>query len=283
MGGGAFCVIADADVGGTGVAEVAALADDVTWGGGVCVGVDDPELHPKDKPVAVHKAQKAREDNIVGGTYHVCGRIEHEIIMRAKNTREAWIVVSGNMPPKIDALRKLAAAFPSSIRSDARFALQHVLEEGSVHDHSIGLVIMQGEALVIPSRIYFDPPGSAAMASLNPRQRAIVDCVFSRHHDGFLREKHLRALFYSSERFVPPFVIQLLGEYVIEIQQVLAENIDSLRKEPYLSFVAENPAFMELTRKRIISYWDCYHRRVTRHYRDFVGYKVWMVMCGTVP
>lgn len=69
-----FCVLADADAGGKGVAEVTALADDVTWGGGVCVGVDDPELHPRDKPDTTQNPRKTRENNIGGARYHVrCG------------------------------------------------------------------------------------------------------------------------------------------------------------------------------------------------------------------
>lgn len=176
------------------------------------------------------------------------------------------------------ATQPLFRAFPASIHNDVSFVLERMPSEGSVHTVAIGPVSIRGESLTIPSRIYHDEPGSVSVSAVQTRHKVILDCIYSRHHNGFVREKHLRSLIHSTEFFVPPFVVQLLGEYVIEMQQFLAEHIDRFKEEPYATFVAENPAFMELTRKRIISYWDCYYRRVTRNYRDFVGYKVWTVL-----
>jgi len=41
---------------------------------------------------------------------------------------------------------------------------------------------------------------------------------------------------------------------------VVQENVRYLRQETYSRFVAENPAFIRLTRQRAISYWNCYFR-----------------------
>jgi hypothetical protein len=60
---------------------------------------------------------------------------------------------------------------------------------------------------------------------------------------------------------VPPFVIQLAGEYVIEIISAIRDRIDHFDPPLYRSFLIQNPAFYELTRQRIYSYWNCYHRR----------------------
>jgi hypothetical protein len=75
---------ADAETAGAGIAEAEAAADEVTWGGGVCVGVDEPELHPKDKPVAKQMPRKSRAETMVGGKYHVYVRNGSKIAMAVR-------------------------------------------------------------------------------------------------------------------------------------------------------------------------------------------------------
>ena len=65
------------------------------------------------------------------------------------------------------------------------------------------------------------------------------------------------------------------GEYVIEIHRVIESNVDCLGQESYVRFVAENPVFMEATRQRIVSYWDCYFRHVAPKIQDHLAFRVW--------
>lgn len=60
------------------------MADAVTWGGGVCVGVDEPELHPKDKPVATQVPRKRRAETMVGGKYHVLCKKDREFAIAVR-------------------------------------------------------------------------------------------------------------------------------------------------------------------------------------------------------
>lgn len=84
MGGLVGGATADAETAGAGIAEAEAAADEVTWGGGVCVGVDEPELHPKDKPVAKQMPRKSRAETMVGGKYHVYVRNGSKIAMAVR-------------------------------------------------------------------------------------------------------------------------------------------------------------------------------------------------------
>lgn len=70
----------------------------------------------------------------------------------------------------------------------------------------------------------------------------------------------MKAIVTLSLPWVPPFVIQLLGEYVIEIQSLIHKNIDVIMNPIYAQFINDNSEFISLTRQRIISYWNCYHR-----------------------
>ncbi len=39
----------------------------------------------------------------------------------------------------------------------------------------------------------------------------------TRHHNGFFREKYLKQIIKSKEKWVTPFIILLIGKYVFEI------------------------------------------------------------------
>lgn len=56
-------------------------------------------------------------------------------------------------------------------------------------------------------------------------------------------------------------MVQLLGEYVIEIVELIASTIPQATVQNLADFARENPKFMALTRQRATSYWDCYFRR----------------------
>lgn len=95
----------------------------------------------------------------------------------------------------------------------------------------------------------------------------------TRHHDGYVRQRHLEPLVAEPGEWVVPFVVQLLGEYVVEIHEaILARLLPILdrsadAREAYRRFVAANPDFIAVTEARIASYWNCYYRDRFVRYR----------------
>ena len=86
-----------------------------------------------------------------------------------------------------------------------------------------------------------------------------------RHHDGRVRHKALPQILASNAPWTIPFVLQLCGEYVIELgEDVLTSLTRDLPDRPalqkaYKHFAQENPEFISLTEQRAASYWldDC--------------------------
>jgi hypothetical protein len=68
----------------------------------------------------------------------------------------------------------------------------------------------------------------------------------------------LRQLISTDRPWAAPFLVQLLGEYVIEIVEVIAEAVRQATLQNLSDFARENPKFMAITRQRATSYWDCY-------------------------
>lgn len=174
---------------------------------------------------------------------------------------------------------RLMDAFPRCLRTHVEAALL-VVPPGQ-HEHSerhIGPVVLAGEALRIPARIYAPEPATVLLSRLSVTERRVVQCLYTRHHDGRVRQRYLEALLSSDEAWAAPFVVQLLGEYVLEILQVLDRGRNDLVRPAFAGFVAENPAFMILTRQRVVSYWNCYYRHRFPKRPDYPGFRALAVL-----
>ncbi|MDQ3579740.1 MAG: hypothetical protein M3443_19525 [Actinomycetota bacterium] len=123
-------------------------------------------------------------------------------------------------------------------------------------------LILGGDEIAVPGRIY-NPP-LIASRGLSETQKRIVDCIYTRHHDGRVRELSVLPLIDKPKSWMAPFIVMLLGEYVVEIALTIAAGLERLgsaaTREVFAPLTAENPRFMQLTEQRAISYWNCYYR-----------------------
>ncbi|WP_109482341.1 hypothetical protein [Paraburkholderia sp. C35] len=165
----------------------------------------------------------------------------------------------------------LAAAFPEALRSDVG-AVAGLIRSGNVAGHGI-TIIVEGESLNIPYRIYHSPD-EALFTTLNDIQSTVYACVLTRHHDGHVRQRQIERIIASSKPWVAPFVTQLCGEYVIEILDAIEANLPSMDQSTYGAFFRENSLFVRVTRNRMISYWDCYYRWLYKRKSDYVGFRL---------
>jgi hypothetical protein len=79
------------------------------------------------------------------------------------------------------------------------------------------VVCVDEELVSIPYRIYNAELSHDTQQRLSPAQRTVMACMYTRHHDGYVRQRHLEAIVGQAETWVAPFVVQLLGEYVVQI------------------------------------------------------------------
>lgn len=138
--------------------------------------------------------------------------------------------------------------------------------------HTIGSITLRGQALAIPNRIYLPEPGSAGGQGDEQLVRA---CLYTRHHDGFVRERQLQHLLGAEAPiWVLPFVVRLLGEYVIEIVERIAAQADGATSPSAIEFASENTQFLHLTRQRAASAWACYYRSRFRRFSEYPAARV---------
>ena len=92
------------------------------------------------------------------------------------------------------------------------------------------------------------------------RSRSLLHCLYTRHHNGFVRQRHLGFLLASNEVWTAPFVVQLVGEYVLPIVVQIERELGALHEAHFSAFLMENEAFLRLTSARVRSYWNAYFR-----------------------
>ena len=154
------------------------------------------------------------------------------------------------------------------------------LANGQIHEvdsliHLSALTIqLNNEFLAIPYRLYFNEPDKESEHKLTEIQKKILNCIYLRHHDGYLRQRRLENLVDKNEYWVTPFKLQLLGEYVLEILQVLDNDINDESVGNYIMLVSENPKYWQQTESRMISYWNEYYRWKFPMLRKYLGRRI---------
>lgn len=165
-----------------------------------------------------------------------------------------------------DLTARLQAAFPAGRAAEA--ARVAAILGACRHQPSadaLGPVAVEGEALSIPMRVYHDPPAGTWVGV----ERGVLAAVLTRHADGFVRQRALATLVDVDEPWAVPFVLALVGEYVLPIILDVAAAADRLPARPATArFVADNPRFLALVHARAVSYWDAYRRDAYRSHRD---------------
>ena len=154
-------------------------------------------------------------------------------------------------------------AFPVGLRTEAAAVSRRLPTDTTIAPGQS--VTVAGEPLRIPYRLYghgFRPDPDRDTAT----EQLMLHCLGTRHHDGHAREGHLRAVVRDLSPWVVPYVVALVGEYVIEIVQVIEGALTELtvdgsaQQRAYGSYLAADPEALRLTRARVISYWNCYFR-----------------------
>ncbi|MCH0568318.1 hypothetical protein I3F60_03425 [Streptomyces sp. MUM 136J] len=177
-------------------------------------------------------------------------------------------------PP--DRSAPLTMAFPAELACEAE-AVVSVMPASRLLPTAPFSVVVEGQQVLIPERLYNDEPPPDAVASLSSRQRQLLHCLYSRHCDGVVRQRHLEKIVGSTDPWAVPFVVQLVGEYVLEILVVICDELRDLAAPgtcghlAYGQFIVDNPAYFARIQRRVVSYWSCYYRGTYASFRGYPG------------
>lgn len=175
--------------------------------------------------------------------------------------------------PKIAS--RLLGAFPSSLANDVAAVLRLVpIAQHSPSERDVGPILIRGQRIRVPSRFYSPVPKDFQLANLTTQQQAVMASIYTRHHDGFVRQDFVGRLTTTDQFWVAPFLLQLVGEYVYQISELILTRLPEMARGLISDFAAENTPFIALTRCRTISYWNTYYRDRFPRFPDYPGYRI---------
>ena len=179
----------------------------------------------------------------------------------------------------------LNEAFPSELEKD----LNHVLKIFP-NEAINGTLIFTNDTITykhnnhiikIPYRIYLIDINDDIYNTLNPTQQQIVCCIFTRHADGYIREKYLRRLFNMEfQSWTIPFIVKLCDEYVLEIIEIIYDKLKDQNNTDIKNFVIENKDTINRSYDRMVSYWNEFYRTREYHFHRYVGRKLFRECLG---
>jgi hypothetical protein len=164
-------------------------------------------------------------------------------------------------------------AFPSELAESVQSVVP-LLVDGQLRPPSEGFrAEVREEFLEIPYRVYYRPERVRDLVK-SAREGVIVACLGARHYEGYLREECLARVLSVEAAWVVRFVVQLVGEYVLPILQVIERAMPTLRGTLYVEYVSKNRFLFETIGRRAVSYWDAYHRGQYPKLSDYPGFRI---------
>lgn len=169
-----------------------------------------------------------------------------------------------------------ANGFPSDIKSVVNPLLSTVPHDLK-YPRYFFIVNFNGEELHIPYRINCDPQWlrGALNSSHCLTQRNIINCLGTRHTNGFVRQEFLQKMLLEAEEpWITPYVIQLASEYVVEISSIVLISLKSQNVKVLREYSRENQKYFEKFESRVANYWSHYYRDLYVEKKDCPGSKV---------
>lgn len=179
-------------------------------------------------------------------------------------------MVDREMLTKLDEAL-LAQAFPASLQSDAIVAARAVSQH--LHERQwterFALHVRQ-ELVLIPARLHFMSESSDRVGS--EETWLMTQALWTRSNDGFQRQRAARNLIASPKPWAAPFLLALIGEYVVEILTDMDTAMQPSLLNELSGCILVNPSYWRLVKQRVASYWNEYYRHSSTR-SAYVGFQ----------
>ncbi|MEG0366323.1 MAG: hypothetical protein RR585_05780 [Coprobacillus sp.] len=178
-------------------------------------------------------------------------------------------------------------SFPMELRNDVSIVLS-LMSKQTYNNIEIGetkdcctYILLDQQEVTFPYRIYYLDKHEMCDTSLTFEQKMIYHCIFSRSCDGFIREKHIKAILEEDyPDWTIPYILKISDEYVIEILESVYNELKNRDTEKIKVFCRVNLQVFLSSHDRMISYWNEYYRNQCYLYKNYVGKKLFVEYFG---
>ncbi len=141
--------------------------------------------------------------------------------------------------------------------------------------------LLNGKKITFPYRVYYLDEYDILFSLMTAEQKMIYHCIFSRSCNGFVREKHIKAILeedYSDWLF--PYILKVSDEYVVEILESIYKKLSSQNTEKIKKFCQLNLESFLYSHNRMISYWNEFYRSKCTDYKNYIGKRLFSECFG---
>jgi hypothetical protein len=159
---------------------------------------------------------------------------------------------------KID-VPMLVAAFPSKHGAAALAAAKKVIGDLDLRYWWGNIAAeIDGETVLIPNRLHFASNG--VNLSTVDKSALFSRALETRSTDGYQRQRALNDLLQHPQSWSAPFIVLLIGGYVIEILNDIRAALTPELVTSLEEFITDNNSLWETTKRQVTSYWNAYYR-----------------------
>lgn len=180
--------------------------------------------------------------------------------------------------------KKIIYGFPKELHDDVLTVLKVIPKKAYVPkdiSYYVSTYILSSGEIHLPGQVYFYEPTIEDMYSLTERQQTILHCIYSRSHDGYMREKHITAILSTDlPEWTLPYIVKVCEESVIDILKVVYASLEGKDTEQIKQFCANNYESFYQSYNRMISYWNAFYRNDCYEYKDYIGRKLFIECFG---
>lgn len=176
----------------------------------------------------------------------------------------------------------MVTGFPIEFSQDVKIVLNAIPSKtisniSSIRtDESCQLKLLNGDEISFPYRIYLVDEYEQLMINFTYTQKMIYHALFTRSNDGFIREKHLKAILLEDfPSWIIPYIFKLSNEYIMQILEISFELIPADRIGEFKEFCELNIQYFLKSHDRMISYWNEFHRNKCYLYKNYIGKKLY--------
>ena len=116
----------------------------------------------------------------------------------------------------------------------------------------------EGQEVLIPARLHFASERLRMNESDEPWR--FIRALQTRSNDGFERQRAARDLLPDLEPWAAPFIVALIGEYIVEILEDISAALTPNVALTLGAFAVDNERYWETIKRRVTSYWNAYYR-----------------------
>ncbi len=172
----------------------------------------------------------------------------------------------------------LALMFPKHLKEEWISLINKLQIEKVTTSEITTIYQLTREMVTIPYRIELQEFDTT---TLTEHEKRMLYCVYTRHKDGYIREKYIKKILETElQEWEFPFILKLSEEYVYEILASIYNNLIGKDNRQLMEFAKNNKELLCKGYSKMLGYWNRFYRARNLGFHNYIGRKLFYECFG---